>query len=87
MGLQDFHFYHKMKRKAVDKTLEQCFLKELKATYNNSGESELKHKVISKGSLVSYAPSLSYMIMIYLPPPGGILGYKRDGGSDVLFWV
>ena len=39
---QDFHFYHKTKHKAVDKTLEQCCLKEFKATRKNSGEAELK---------------------------------------------
>ena len=39
---QDFHFYHKTKRKAADKTLEQRFLKEFKDTCNTSGDSELK---------------------------------------------
>ena len=29
---QDFLFYQRTKGKAVDKTLNQCFLKELKAT-------------------------------------------------------
>ena len=33
-----------MKRKAVDKTLEQHFLKEMKATCQNSFESELKQQ-------------------------------------------
>ena len=33
-----------MKHKARDKTLEQCFLKEFKATCKNSGKSELKNK-------------------------------------------
>ena len=37
---QDFHFYHKTKCKAADKTLEQYFLKEFKASCKNSGESE-----------------------------------------------
>ena len=40
---QDFHFYHKTKRKATDKTLEQHFLKKFKATCKNS-ESQLKQK-------------------------------------------
>ena len=30
---QDFHFYRKTRRKAADKTLEQHFLKEFKATF------------------------------------------------------
>ena len=41
---QDFHFYHKMKRKAADNTLEQCFLKEFKATFKNPGEAELNQQ-------------------------------------------
>ena len=41
---QDFHFYHKTKCNSVDKTLEQRFLKELKATCKNSVESELKQQ-------------------------------------------
>ena len=32
------------KHKAADKILEQCFLKEIKATCKNSGESEQKQK-------------------------------------------
>ena len=39
---EDFHFYHKTKRKAADKNLEQSLLKEFKATCKNTIESELK---------------------------------------------
>ena len=35
-------FYHKTKCKAPDKTLEQGFLKEFKASRKNSGNPELK---------------------------------------------
>ena len=35
---QDFCFYHKVKRKQVEKTLEQCFLEKLKATSKISGK-------------------------------------------------
>ena len=45
---QEFHFYHKTKWKAADKTLEQHFLKEFKATCKNSDESELKQQEWSK---------------------------------------
>ena len=38
----DFRFYHKLKRKAADKTLEQRFLEEFKAMCKNSGKCELK---------------------------------------------
>ena len=41
---QDFHFYHKMKCKTADKTLEQHFLKEFKATCKNPGNPELHVK-------------------------------------------
>ena len=41
---QDFSFSHKMKRKASDKTLEQHFLKEFKATCKNCSEPELKQQ-------------------------------------------
>ena len=38
-------FYHKTKRKPADKTLEQHFLKEFKATCkNHHGDSELKQQ-------------------------------------------
>ena len=37
-------FLLQLKHKAVDKTLEQCFLKEFKATCKTSGESELKQQ-------------------------------------------
>ena len=39
---QDFRYYHKTKRKASGKTLEQR-LKKFKATCKNFGESELKN--------------------------------------------
>ena len=43
----DFRFYHKtFKRKVADKTLQQRFLKEFKATCKNSIESELKQKTV-----------------------------------------
>ena len=45
---RDFAHNHRFllqkKHKATDKTLEQCFLKELKATYKTSSESELKQQ-------------------------------------------
>ena len=41
---QNFPFYHKTKCKAADKTLEQSFLKEFKATGKKSGESEPKQQ-------------------------------------------
>ena len=48
---QDYSFYHKMKCKAVDNTLEQCFLKEFKATYKPSSkkkkQSEMHHRSIN----------------------------------------
>ena len=37
-------FLLQTKRKAADKGLEKCFLKEFKATYKNSGESEQKQQ-------------------------------------------
>ena len=33
---QDVHFYHKMKHKAADKILGQCFLKELKLNFTTN---------------------------------------------------
>ena len=43
--LADNHrFLLQTKRKAADKALEQCFLKEFKAMCKNSDESELKQK-------------------------------------------
>ena len=39
---QDFRFYQKTMCKGADKTSEQRFLKEFKATSKNSGECELK---------------------------------------------
>ena len=45
---QDFHFHHKMKCKVADKTLEQCFLMEFKATCKNSAEFELKQRKQNK---------------------------------------
>ena len=53
---KDFHFYHKMKYNAAGKPLEQCFLEEFKAIYENSGESELKQL---KGNLKCYLVMLS----------------------------
>ena len=44
---QDFRFNHETKPKAVDKTLQQRFLKEFKATCKNSGESELKQQKVT----------------------------------------
>ena len=35
---KDFHFHHRMKHKAMDKTLELQFLKEFKATCKTFGE-------------------------------------------------
>ena len=40
-----------MKCKAVDKTLEQCLLKEFKATCKNFGDSELKQHSDLKGTI------------------------------------
>ena len=58
---QDFCFYHKTKRKATDKTLEQHFLKEFKATCKNTSESELKQqKGNLKNHLYSLSPSITY---------------------------
>ena len=53
-------FYNlQTKHKAADKTLEQCFLKEIKATCKNSGDSELKQqKAVCRNALyVGYAPN------------------------------
>ena len=46
-------FYHKMKRKTANKTSRQYFVKELKATCKQSGESELSdnQKVILKSTV------------------------------------
>ena len=50
-------FLLQTKSKPADKTLEQRFLKEFKATCKNFGEVELKQqKAISKVIWVSYAP-------------------------------
>ena len=40
----DHRFLLQTKRKAADKALEQCFLKEFKAMCKNSDESELNQK-------------------------------------------
>ena len=39
-------FFLQTKCKAADKTLEQCFLKEFKATCKKSGESEIKQQKV-----------------------------------------
>ena len=43
---QRFHFYHKTKHKAADKTLEHGVLKEVKATCKNSGAKLKQQKSI-----------------------------------------
>ena len=64
---QDVCFYHKMNCKAADKTLEQRFLKELKAACKNPGESELKEQKVKCDIIwVGYALSPSIIILFYI---------------------
>ena len=56
-----------MKSKATDKTSDQCFLKDFKATCKNSGESELKPNSDPKcclGRLCSHAERKTQKSMI-----------------------